>query len=114
MFVLLNIVVSAGTPISAGIISVLVSIAQSERGDQVMERAQAIAVLAGIVYSFAVLIPRIAVAVRRMHDSGRSGWWIFLPLINFIFLCLDSQKSENDYGTNPKRGGLSQSVTQTA
>ncbi len=79
-----------------------------------MERAQAIAVLAGIVYSLAVLIPSIAVAVRRMHDSGRSGWWILLPLINFIFLCLDSQESENGYGANPKRGELSRSVAQVA
>ncbi len=57
---------------------------------------------ASIIYSLAVLIPGIAVAVRRMHDVGRSGWWILLPIVNFVFLCLDSQPNENEYGLNPK------------
>lgn len=54
------------------------------------------------VYTFAILVPSIAVGVRRMHDTGRSGWWLLLPLINFLFLCSDSQADENAYGRNPK------------
>lgn len=57
---------------------------------------------AAIVYGLAVLVPGIAVAVRRMHDIGRSGWWILFPLLNLVFLCLDSQQGENEYGLNPK------------
>jgi uncharacterized membrane protein YhaH (DUF805 family) len=57
---------------------------------------------ASVIYSLAVLIPGIAVAVRRMHDIGRSGWWILFPLVNLVFLCLDSQPGENKYGPNPK------------
>jgi uncharacterized membrane protein YhaH (DUF805 family) len=57
---------------------------------------------ASIVYGLAVLIPSIAVAVRRMHDIGRSGWWILFPLVNLVFLCLDSEPRENEYGPNPK------------
>ena len=58
---------------------------------------------ASIIYSLAILIPSIAVAIRRLHDIGRSGWWRLLPIVNFIFLCLDSQSSENEYGLNPKK-----------
>lgn len=54
------------------------------------------------IYGLAVLIPGAAVAVRRMHDIGRSGWWIFFPLVNLVFLCLDSQPAENQYGPSPK------------
>ncbi|MDD2720691.1 MAG: DUF805 domain-containing protein [Gallionella sp.] len=54
------------------------------------------------VYQAAVLVPSIAVAVRRMHDIGRSGWWILLPIVDFVFLLLDSQDGDNEYGPNPK------------
>lgn len=62
-----------------------------------------------IIYSLAVMIPSIAVAVRRLHDTSRSGWWIFIALIPLIgsivlliFLVLDSAEGDNDYGLNPK------------
>jgi uncharacterized membrane protein YhaH (DUF805 family) len=61
------------------------------------------------LYSLAVLIPSIAVTVRRLHDTGRSGWWILLGLIPviggiilLIFMVLDSEPGENQYGPNPK------------
>ena len=61
------------------------------------------------LYSLAVLIPGLAVTVRRLHDTGRSGWWILIALIPFIgglvllvFMVLDSQPGENQYGPNPK------------
>ncbi|HEY9036700.1 MAG TPA: DUF805 domain-containing protein [Pseudomonadales bacterium] len=61
------------------------------------------------VYSLAVIVPSIAVAVRRLHDTGRSGWWLLITLIPLIgavallvFLILDSQPDENPYGANPK------------
>jgi len=63
-------------------------------------------------YGLAVMIPSIAVSIRRLHDLGKSGWWILLgiiPLINFIgifvllyFYVQDSQPEENEYGPNPK------------
>jgi len=63
----------------------------------------------GFLYTLAVLIPGIAVTVRRLHDTGRTGWWIligFVPLIGFIiliiFMVLDSKPGENPYGPNPK------------
>jgi uncharacterized membrane protein YhaH (DUF805 family) len=63
------------------------------------------------LYSLAVLIPSIAVTVRRLHDTGRSGWWILIALIPLIggivlliFMVLDSEPQANRYGPNPKAG----------
>ena len=67
--------------------------------------------LLGGIYSLAVLIPNIAVSVRRLHDTDRSGWWLLIyliPLIGalvlLIFMVQDSQTSDNPYGLNPKPG----------
>jgi uncharacterized membrane protein YhaH (DUF805 family) len=63
------------------------------------------------IYGLAVLIPGIAVAIRRMHDTGRSGWWLLIgliPLLGWIaviyFLAQDSEPGDNQYGPNPKTG----------
>ncbi len=55
-----------------------------------------------LIYSLAVLCPTIAVGIRRMHDVGRSGWWLLCPVVNLIFACTDSQPGANEYGPNPK------------
>ena len=61
------------------------------------------------LYSLLVLIPSIAVSVRRLHDTNRSGWWVVISLIPiigvlvlFVFTCLDSQPGTNRFGVNPK------------
>lgn len=61
------------------------------------------------LYSLVLLLPSLAIAVRRLHDTGRSGWWVcinFIPLIGsiilLVFLCQDSKESENKFGPNPK------------
>jgi uncharacterized membrane protein YhaH (DUF805 family) len=61
--------------------------------------------LLGLIF----FIPSLAVCVRRLHDTGRTGWWILLGLIPIIgaivllvFYCTDSQPGENQYGPNPK------------
>ena len=61
------------------------------------------------LYVLAVFIPSIAVNVRRLHDTDRSGWWIllaFLPLLGalvlLVFEVLDSTPGANRYGPNPK------------
>ncbi len=62
------------------------------------------------IYSLAVLIPSIAVFVRRLHDTGRSGWWFFIgfvPLVGaivlLVFMVKDSDPGDNQYGPNPKQ-----------
>jgi uncharacterized membrane protein YhaH (DUF805 family) len=58
--------------------------------------------LLGTIYSLAVFIPSIAVAVRRMHDVGKSGWFILIPIYNLILACTNGESGENKYGTDPK------------
>lgn len=54
------------------------------------------------VYSLATLIPSIAVGIRRMHDVGKSGWYILIPFYNLYLACQDSVYGTNAYGPNPK------------
>ena len=61
------------------------------------------------LYGLAIIIPAFAVAIRRLHDTGRSGWWLLVncvPIIGwtilFIWLVKDSDEGENQYGPNPK------------
>lgn len=89
MFILFNI-----------IISIVLSI---------VEKAAGIDPFLTGLYSLAILLPSLAVGIRRLHDIGKSGWWILIGLIPFIgsiilivFACLDSQPNDNQYGPNPK------------
>ncbi|MES2284888.1 MAG: DUF805 domain-containing protein [Bacteroidota bacterium] len=54
------------------------------------------------IYSLAVLLPSIAVGVRRMHDVGKSGWFILIPIYNLILACTDGDSQANGYGADPK------------
>ncbi len=63
----------------------------------------------GVIYALFIMIPSIAVTVRRLHDSGRTGWWAliaFVPIIGILvllyFLIQDSEEGSNQYGANPK------------
>lgn len=63
----------------------------------------------GGLYSLAVLIPSLAVAVRRLHDTGKSGWWVLIaivPLIGWIvllvFMVLPGDRGDNAHGPDPK------------
>src|SRR5829696_10017381 len=95
MFFLINVVIS----VVLILIDLLIGIFSPQGG---------VGLLQGL-YSLAVLIPSIAVTVRRLHDTDRSGWWILIALIPFIggivlliFMVLDSQPGVNQYGPNPK------------
>ena len=62
-----------------------------------------------VLFALAVLLPGLAVMVRRLHDIGKSGWWVFINLIPIIggiwilvLLATDGQPGDNQYGTNPK------------
>jgi len=59
------------------------------------------AILANI-YSLAVLLPSIAVAIRRMHDINKSGWFILIPIYNIILAATEGDKGDNEYGADPK------------
>ncbi len=89
MFVLFNIIISIGLAIIEAIIGT----------NQVLS----------FIYSLAVLLPSLAVGFRRLHDTGKSGWWLLIGLIPLIgsiillvFFCQDSDANDNQYGPNPK------------
>jgi uncharacterized membrane protein YhaH (DUF805 family) len=66
-----------------------------------------------LLLTLVFLLPGIAVGIRRLHDTGRSGWWIliaFVPIVGvivlLIFFCQDSQPGANQFGPSPKFGAL--------
>jgi uncharacterized membrane protein YhaH (DUF805 family) len=65
----------------------------------------------GVILALGLLIPSLAVSVRRLHDIGKSGWWLLIGLIPLvgvivllIFACQDSQPGTNQWGPSPKYG----------
>lgn len=64
-----------------------------------------------LLYGLFILIPSFTVSVRRLHDIGKSGWWILIgliPVIGSIILlvwyCTEGQRCENEWGPDPKEG----------
>lgn len=90
MFFLFNIIVSFFVGLVAGFVGAL------------MGQGPALANAANVLYGLAIVLPALAVAVRRMHDLGRSGWWVIVPVANLIFLCTAGQAGDNQYGPDPK------------
>lgn len=54
------------------------------------------------LYGLFLLMPSLAVGVRRLHDTGNTGWYILIPFANIIFLLLKGQKGKNEYGEDPR------------
>ena len=60
------------------------------------------------IYGLAIILPALALSVRRLHDTDRSGWWYLLNFVPFgnivllVFFILDSTPGQNQYGPNPK------------
>jgi uncharacterized membrane protein YhaH (DUF805 family) len=88
------------------LIAIVLSIADSAAG--LMSLEAGIGLFSGL-FMLAMFIPSLAVGVRRLHDIGRTGWWILIgliPLIGWIVLLVfavqDSQPGTNEYGPNPK------------
>ena len=74
----------------------------------ILGRASVVFSVLGFIYSLAVLVPSIAVGVRRLHDTARSGWWILIgliPLVGFIVLIVfwagQGSPGANQYGAPP-------------
>ncbi len=95
MFVLINLIVSIALGVVDGVLGTL----SVETGMGLL----------GGIYSLAVLIPSIAVSIRRLHDTGRSGWWLllaFIPLVGaivlIVFFAMEGHAEENEHGANPK------------
>jgi uncharacterized membrane protein YhaH (DUF805 family) len=94
-FVLFNFLITIGL----GIVDAILGTGSAGKGVGIL----------GAIYGLGVLIPSLAVSVRRLHDIGRSGWWLLIglvPLVGLIVLLVfavqDSQEGSNAYGPNPK------------
>ena len=55
------------------------------------------------------LLPMLSAGVRRLHDSGRSGWWLLLPIVNLIFMCQATKINGNDYRFGIQSEGVTRS-----
>jgi uncharacterized membrane protein YhaH (DUF805 family) len=65
-----------------------------------------------VIVGLALLLPELAVAVRRLHDTDRTGWWLLIGLVPVIggivllvFFLIDSDPDANRYGASPKEVG---------
>lgn len=56
--------------------------------------------IASYIQFFIFLLPHLSVAVRRVHDTGRSGWYLLIPIYGFILMFLKSEPSDNKYGSS--------------
>ena len=71
-----------------------------------------------IIFILAIFVPSIAVLVRRMHDTGRSAWWLLLSIVPFgsivllIFTILGGSQGDNKYGPDPL-GSLESIIPET-
>jgi len=88
------------------IVSVILAIIDNLTGTY---SAQAHLGLLGGLYALGTLLPGIGVTIRRLHDTGRTGWWILIALVPIvggiillIFMVLDGNPGENKYGPDPK------------
>lgn len=55
-----------------------------------------------LIYVLIAFLPGLAVGIRRMHDVGKSGWFILIPFYNLVLACTDGEKGDNKYGMDPK------------
>ena len=65
--------------------------------------------IVGLIWILATIVPALAVLIRRLHDTSRSGWWALMLLLPFagaivllVFTVEDSAKDANSYGQSPK------------
>lgn len=91
------------------IVGIILSVIDGALGLNIIEQEGANIGWLYSIYSLAVLLPGLAVSIRRLHDTDRSGWWILIALIPIIgaivlliFMVLDSQPGSNRFGPNPK------------
>lgn len=68
--------------------------------------------IAALVFILAMLVPSLAVAVRRMHDVDKSGWYIFIPIYSLILACTEGTPGSNQYGEDPKSSSIEGEIDQ--
>ena len=82
MFTLISMVISMGISILANTISGYLS-------------------FLSVIFSLGILVPSIAVGVRRMHDVGKSGWFLLIPFYSLYLAVSEGDRGDNLYGPDP-------------
>lgn len=89
-------------------VAIILSTADPAGDGEISTLGTMVLLIFGLFY-LAILIPSIAVQVRRFHDQDKSGWFVlmnFIPyvgsLIVVVFMCLEGTKGENRFGPDPK------------
>ncbi|MGE3276490.1 MAG: DUF805 domain-containing protein [Vicinamibacterales bacterium] len=99
MFVLFNILIVFALGLLEGILGIA-----AETGESVLVT----------VYELGILVPAVAVGVRRMHDTDHSGWWLLVPIVNLVFAVSEGQHGDNRFGPDPKASVPESSVVSGA
>ncbi len=75
----------------------------------VLAAAIKILIVLYVIYLLALIVPSLAVGIRRLHDTGKSGWWYLIVLVPFVgglillvLMCIDSTRGTNQWGTSEK------------
>lgn len=91
------------------LIGIMLMVAGEENRDETIVGIGGLFIVLANLVLFALMIPNIAVGVRRLHDVGKSGSYLFIafipiigPFILLLTLCEDSQRGENQYGISEK------------
>ncbi|MBV8315053.1 MAG: DUF805 domain-containing protein [Planctomycetaceae bacterium] len=109
MFTLFNTLIASAIFIAAVLASDVATVL-TKSGHSPLSSLSIPLILAFYLYALAVLVPCVAVTVRRLHDTGQSGWLCLLYLVPtfgtaalLVFMLLDSAPGQNQYGPNPKQ-----------
>ena len=104
MFTLVNVIISTGCTVLDNVLGTVFMMDAGPLGEISMGYGWAYTIC-GLIH----FIPGLALAVRRLHDVGKSGWFYLIFLIPFIgavwllvLFCLEGKKEDNKYGPNPK------------
>jgi uncharacterized membrane protein YhaH (DUF805 family) len=103
-FVLFNVIVTFALAILASLLGAL----NGSEGVGVFGVLAFIVYGLLIIYSLVIILPSLALSVRRLHDTDRSGWWVLINLVPFgsivllVFFLMDSTPGQNRFGLNPK------------
>ena len=103
MFVLFNLLFAMAWAFVAGLLTGLLGDSFDHDSDRLIFMYKLIA-----IYYAVTTVPAMAVGVRRLHDTGRHGWWMLVSLIPFVggiwlivLMCLDGSAGDNRYGSRP-------------
>ena len=106
MFTLINVIITVALQVVDGFLGTGMNTASAGGGG--VSFGVSLGILSGL-YSLAVLLPSLAVSVRRLHDTGRTGWWLLISLVPFVgwivllvFEVLAGNPGPNKYGPDPK------------